>query len=518
MADSVSDNTRSPLIELTDVSCRVGGKPVLSNISWSLLRGEHWAVLGSNGAGKTSFLRLVRGDLWPSPGYGKRTYYLNGSPRTSPIGLKERTGLVSSELLDEYGRKGWNVSAGEVVCTGFSGSSFLYDAPSREILAQADRAMRMLGLEELSPQSFLTLSQGQAKKILIARAMVHKPALLCLDECCEGLDARSRRTVLNALQQMAEAGTQILYATHRPSELLPVIGHALVLEEGRIVRRGPTRDVLIDHRRENDRRVRESGASIQVKAEREVHEFLIGVEGADVWILGKKILCGINWTVKPGENWAVLGENGSGKTTLLQLLQGDRRAAFGGRVRRFGSKDPKSIWEIRRRIGLVSAELQTTHGYRQSGLETVISGFFGSIGLHSDPTTDQVDSAREWLEFLGLDSFADRDIQELSYGQVRKLLIARAMVIRPKVLLLDEVAAGLDPESRSDVLDLLDRLPAAGTSIVYVTHYEEDLIPALTHVMVMHEGKIAFQGTKLDYERYRHDSMQSSRRSFGTVL
>ena len=114
------------LVELSQVSVRIGDGYILSNIDWVLRSGENWAILGPNGAGKTTFLSLVRGDIWPTPEIGKRVYHVNGKPQFGPIGFHEKTGSVSSDLLDRYRTNGWNLTGLEVVCTGFNRTAFLY--------------------------------------------------------------------------------------------------------------------------------------------------------------------------------------------------------------------------------------------------------------------------------------------------------------------------------------------------------------------------------------------------------
>ncbi len=198
--------------------------------------------------------------------------------------------------------------------------------------------------------------------------------------------------------------------------------------------------------------------------------------------------------IKPGENWAILGRNGAGKTTLLRLISGDLAPAWGGSVSRFGTEGSHNLWEVRRKIGLVSADLQAWHGYRQTSLDTVVSGFFGSIGVHNLVAEQQTLAARQWLQDYDLEELADRDIQTLSYGQLRILLIIRAMVTNPTMLLLDEPLSGLDKRVGSQVLNMLDSLASNGTVLVYVTHRISELPPSITKVLILKKGTIDFCG------------------------
>ena len=153
------------LVELENISVRYGYAPILFNINFMLRPGENWAVLGGNGAGKTTFLRLIRGDIWPAPETGRRIYLVNGKAQVSPIGFREKTGIVSSDLLDQYRINRWNPSGIEAVCTGFGGTPFLYQIPTEPMLARARKVLATLGLENLETRRILTMSFGEAKKV-----------------------------------------------------------------------------------------------------------------------------------------------------------------------------------------------------------------------------------------------------------------------------------------------------------------------------------------------------------------
>jgi molybdate transport system ATP-binding protein len=487
------------LVEFRDVSLRFGKTVTLSHMDWQLRANEHWGVLGDNGAGKTSFLSLVRGDLHPAPEAGQRLYHANGKQRTSPVGFRETTGLVSCDLLDRYRQSGWNLSGLDVVCTGFRGTAFLYDRPTPRQVERSHELLTLLGLTELAGRSVLTMSLGQARKILIARALVHHPRVLFLDEVCAGLDAVSSATVLELLQQAVEAGTQIVYATHEQAQLPSIITHVLRLRSGRVAYQGPLGGtpakkepaprLNVPPALEGDRR--------QI-THRDQSEHLVLIRDAQVWMSGRQILRDLNWTMRRGENWAVFGRNGAGKTTFLHLIAGEVRPAWGGLVQRFGYEDPPTVREIRRRIGFVSPDLQSSHVCSQSAMELVLSGFYGSIGLHAEPSPEQLAVARSWFGILQAEHLQDQDVRTLSYGQLRILLILRAIVVDPDILLLDEPTSGLDAKAGGAVLAALDRLARSGIGLVYVTHDAENLPSSITHVAVLEEGLVVFQGNRSD--------------------
>ncbi|MGC9330205.1 MAG: ABC transporter ATP-binding protein, partial [Candidatus Hinthialibacter sp.] len=221
------------------------------------------------------------------------------------------------------------------------------------------------------------------------------------------------------------------------------------------------------------------------------------IENSDVYRRSRKVLHGLCWNMKANENWAVLGGNGAGKSTFLSLLYGEEHPARGGKIERFGSPDSKtSVWDLRQKMGFLSAHLQADYEYNLTGEEAVLSGFYSSIGLWKKGTEEMKNAVRRWMEFLGIERLAQQNIHTMSYGQFRKILLARAMVQSPEILLLDEPCNGLDRSSKIEFLGLLESLAQTQTRIVFVTHHPEELIPSITHVMVLDQGKIMAQGEK----------------------
>jgi molybdate transport system ATP-binding protein len=487
------------LIRLSNISVTLDKRTILSNISWDLRAGENWAIIGSNGAGKTTFLNLVRGDIWPTPGSGTRLYYTNGKSRTSPISFRSQTGVVSPELLDQYKKYNWNIKVSDVICTGFRDTAFLYQNPDGDHRQKALETMILLKIEDLADTRFLNLSLGQAKKVLFARAIVQNPQLLVLDELCVGLDRNSRDAVLTAVQSRAEQGTHILCSSHTHDDLVPAITHVLELHEGRIKALGEKVKMLGEnHKTRPSPRETEHSPSFSPS-----RELLLRVGNADVFLKRTKVLSNINWDIMSGEHWGVVGANGSGKTTLLNLISGDLHPAWGGSVQRLGKIGSRNLWDIRCKISMVSADIQAWHQNAQTGLEVLLSGFWGTIGLHHPYSSEQELTAHQWLSSHGLTHLADRDVRTLSYGQLRILLILRAMIIQPRMLLLDEPLSGLDIRHREKVLDLVEELASGATSLIYVTHTLDEMPRAISHLLELKDGAVRYCGPKSDHSRYR---------------
>jgi molybdate transport system ATP-binding protein len=291
---------------------------------------------------------------------------------------------------------------------------------------------------------------------------------------------------------------QLLLVSHRVEELLPQITHVLGLRGGRVLWRGPRRRAL------TPRNLRRLYGAAPPRAEPEApaarpeaarpaaapSEVLVQMRDVRVRYGDKTVLEGLFWTMRRGERWCIRGPNGSGKSTLLALICGDHPQAYANDIRLFGEArgSGESIWDIKRRIGLLSTEFQIAYRRQASGLEVVVSGFHDSIGMYERSSPAEESSARALLEGLGLESLAERDFDALSGGQQRLLLLARAMVKAPELLVLDEPCQGLDPANRARILALIDRI-GDGAELIYVSHHRDELPRCLTHLLELPAGK-----------------------------
>jgi molybdate transport system ATP-binding protein len=227
-----------PLIELHRVDVKLDGTRVLRNVTWALRRGEHWMIRGANGSGKSTFLRLLRGEVWPAPKRGDRIYRLDGTTQMTAIEVRRHIALVAPESQERYLQQEWRMTARDVIHTGFAQSDMLYVKLTREQKRHTELLARKLGITPLLARDMQTLSTGELRKVLIARAVVGHPKLLLLDEVCDGLDAKFRRELLCMIEKIARHGTQIIYTTHRQDEALSVITHVAEFEQGRMTRQG----------------------------------------------------------------------------------------------------------------------------------------------------------------------------------------------------------------------------------------------------------------------------------------
>jgi len=197
------------------------------------------------------------------------------------------------------------------------------------------------------------------------------------------------------------------------------------------------------------------------------------------------VLQNINWTIRAEESWALLGPNGSGKTTLLSLILGDHPQAYSNDITVFGHRigSGDSVWELKQKIGWVSPELHLHFPDAVTCLEAVESGFRDTIGLYEEPMPAQRREALHWLRRFGLNAQVDMPLFELSAGLQRTALLARALVKRPALLILDEPCQGLDADHRALFLRTLDSLLRTGReTAIYVTHQEREIPASIRRV------------------------------------
>lgn len=233
----------APVIELKNASLYRGDRSLLSDLNWTVNKGEHWVVLGRNGAGKTLLLKIIAGYLWPSEG---RVQILE--ERLGAVDLRDlrrSIGWVSSALAEKI-PGGDNVL--EVVLSGVYATFGLYEEPSGETVGRAEAMMDDMGLTRLAESKFAVLSAGEKQRVLLARARLADPSLLILDEPCAGLDLAAREKFLALVQTMAETGRgpTMIMVTHRVVEIMPGFTHCLMLKQGRILATGPVNEVMTD--------------------------------------------------------------------------------------------------------------------------------------------------------------------------------------------------------------------------------------------------------------------------------
>jgi len=478
------------------VSVRRGCKWVLRDISWRLRPGERWALLGDNGAGKTQLLKTLSGDVWPTPDERRSAVrsYRVGRQTVDLIEAKRRVAYVGAEQQDKYARYGWNLRVHDLVATGLHRTDLLLSPVTAAEAERVAAVLRSCGLRHCAGREFLSLSYGQKRVALLARALVQDPDWLLLDELYNGLDGHNRARIDTVLAAAVRRGQSWVATAHRAADVPRGTRCMLELAAGQVharrrirasdLTRLRVRAVELPRPLERARkpmRTRRAVANLSAPV-------LVRLSHVDLYVDYKLVLRDLDWQLRKGGHWAVYGANGSGKSSFLKLLYGDLSPALGGLIARSGFPKGTPIAEWKRHIGYVSPELQSDYAVNVSVLNLVASGRYASIGLVDEPTAGDIRTARHWLRFFGLLSVGARRPRELSYGQLRRALIARAMAADPRILLLDEPVTGLDPTQRAIMKRLLERLMKRLTLVIAV-HHPEDLPRGMTHALHLHKRR-----------------------------
>jgi molybdate transport system ATP-binding protein len=499
----------TPFLSLIDATFRLGDRLVFEKTFLNLSRSQHWAVVGRNGSGKSLFgdalrshLPLVHGDLQY---HFKPPAGLSHQECIGHVSFEDRKANVHNTVVQSR----WNSfeEQGALTVREFLSYERVMEVNPFEVsadhanarLAFERRFRRAISLLDVLPfldRTLLSLSNGETQRVQLARALCRPLRLLILDEPFNGLDAATREQFRIVLDRLMQTPLRVSLITARIEEIPPRISHLLVVHECHVIATGPREDVLSYPKVKRvfkNAPIRISPGKTRTFKNRENNynterEELVRLRNVTVRYGAATILSNINWTIHTGESWALLGPNGSGKSTLLSLILGDNPQSYMNHVVVFGNKrgSGESIWEIKKFIGWVSPELHMHFDDSATCLEVVESGFHDSIGLFEPPTSRQRAAAKRWLkEFQLLDS-AHEPLFALSAGLQRMVLLARALVKNPRLLILDEPCQGLDSAHRDFfLLELEVLLRSGGVTAIYVTHRPEEIPRSIKRVLTL---------------------------------
>lgn len=490
----MSESGKPFLVRLNNADVVLSGKKVLHGIDWSIERHQQWRIDGPNGAGKTTLLKTLAGLIWPVAKVPpSRLYRMNGKISHLLAGVKQRIGYASYGMQDEYVRGMRNLNCGEVIASGFGQNIMVYDQISASQQELMDQICHRLELgKSLLASSFLSTSHGQKSTILFARAIIHQPRLLVLDEIFNGVDHHRFELMVEMLHNFKQLGGQIVLSWHEHGiqSIEELFTETLRLKDGRIIEIARPAQLIAKKPAANYR------INHTLEKPANYNDILIELKNVNVYLGNKPILKNINWTLKRSERWLLKGDNGAGKTTFLKTLLAEVRPSIGSEIRRSGFSARSSVWQIRKLIGYVSPELQQSYQYNITVCEAVASGFFSSIGLYDKVDEEKLKCVEKQLHRFQLEDLATRGVHQISSGQMRRVLIARAMVLDPEILIFDEITANLDQASRSNILKVVAQLAAQGKTMILVGHHHQEITGLYNRILSLRNGEII--STSLD--------------------
>ena len=467
---SVSNGvTRHPLYRM--------GKPV----DFCLNAGEQLAVVGPNGGGKSILIDIITGKY---PLLMNEVAY-DFSPSSS--------NLVSDNLRyitfrDSYGdadgsyyyQQRWNSQDMENIPVVGDLLPQCKDEKLKESLYTLFR------IEEMLQKPIILLSSGELRKFQLTKTLLSGPRVLIMDNPFIGLDAGTRDLLKSLLAELIKViGLQVILVLSKSDDIPDFITHVITVENmicGEKFPRSEYQGVSVPERLLSDEKIQAildmPYNDNQYKAANVVRLNKVSIRYGE-----RTILREIDWTVKCGEKWALSGENGAGKSTLLSLVCADNPQSYACDITLFDRKrgSGESIWEIKKHIGYVSPEMHRAYLKNIPAIDIVASGLHDSIGLYKRPKEEDRAVCLFWMDIFGVKQLADRSFLQLSSGEQRLVLLARAFVKDPELLILDEPLHGLDLYNRRLVKDVIETFCRRNDkTMIMVTHYKEELPACIT--------------------------------------
>ena len=470
--------------------------------SLQLLEGEQIAITGPNGGGKTMLVDILRGRhnlQIPQP-------YYDFSPSSKPyfsdniryIAFRDSYGSVDQTYFLQQRWESQEMdpempTVGQLLDRAYLAEG--EDTPERDSLRQ--QLYDIFQMRPLLDKPIILLSSGELRKYVITRTLFAEARLLIIDNPFIGLDASTRDQLKMLLAAyVARTSTLMVLVLSKTDDIPDFITHVVEVND-RTVAPKVTREEYLDHLQAvtlpslaEDKRL--SILQLPARTDDYIAEEVVAMRQVTIRYGERTILKDLSWTVRNGERWALRGENGAGKTTLLSLICADNPQSYACDIVLFGRQrgSGESIWDIKRHIGYVSPEMHRSYHRDLPAIRIVASGLKDTIGLYAVPTEEEYRQCRWWMEVFGIGELADRSFLKMSTGEQRLVLLARAFVKDPELLILDEPLHGLDDANRQMVKEIIDTFcQRPGKTLIMVTHYEEELPTCIDHTLFLKKNR-----------------------------
>lgn len=448
-------------------------------IDFVLNEGEQLAIVGPNGSGKTMLVNTIIGRY---PLMMNEVHYDFGEENKRMV--CENIHYIA--FRDSYGdhdpnyyyQQRWHSQDVELSPTVREQFEL---GVSAENMALRESLFRDFSIDALMDKLLVMLSSGELRRLQIVKALMTSPRVLIMDNPFIGLDAEMRHQLNELLKQLInERGLQLILVLSREDEVPDFITHVV-----------PVYNKVVGGKIEKslfpvatDVSCNIGGVASGGVDSSDGKDVIIELRNVTLRYGERLIFENLNWTVCRGERWALHGRNGSGKSALLSLICADNPQSYACDISLFGQRRGmgESIWDIKRRIGYVSPEMHRAYLKDLPSIEIVASGLHDSIGLYKRPRPEQMGVCKEWMRVFGIEELAERTFLTLSSGEQRLVLLARAFVKDPELLILDEPLHGLDTQRREQVRGIIDQFCIRPEkTLIMVTHYPEELPSCITH-------------------------------------
>ncbi len=457
-------------------------------------RGEQIAIVGGNGAGKSTLVGVLTGAHPMCDGDGVRYDFGEGAnsqkvfDNIKYIAFRDSTAASGGADSGYFYQQRWNSTAiddSPCVCDELPAES---DNEQLQKLRQS--LFELFAIERIYDKRLVLLSSGEMRKFQITKALLSAPQLLIMDNPFIGLDAATRDTLHKLMADIVDLGlTQIIVVLSKTDDIPQFISHIIEVE-GRSCRAKCTIEEYQARQEPLPRNIlpaelHRAIAELPYAADKSPKSDIVAeLRQVSIKYGERTILKSLDWRVRCGERWALSGENGAGKSTLLSLICADNPQGYACDIALFGRDrgTGESIWDIKRHIGYVSPEMHRAYLYPNPAIEIVASGLHDTIGLNRKMQPEQEVVCRFWMNIFGVEELAQRLFTQLSSGEQRLVLLARAFVKDPALLILDEPLHGLDMRNRRRVTEVIEAVSMRpNKSLIIVSHYPNDLPSNITH-------------------------------------
>jgi len=500
------------LLYLTPVDCRLSASRVLRiGEAVRLARGQHWCVFGGNGAGKTMLVKLLLGRL---PQALSHVHFADDfDPRRDvvEVSFEEQQRLCARD--DRFDISEFSSNARD---EGTTVEILIAGDPAKADAERLQQILDLLDIDLIRHQGIRYLSSGQLRRAMIGRALYQRPALLILDNPLESIDRYSAERMQMALTQWMAGDCATIFLCRRRQQMIQGMTHHLLMSDLQLLAQGTAAELPLPEAGPLPELPSVLPGPCAGRPRKELPadvDSLIELKGVSAAYGDTLIFEDLHFRMLRNDHVLLEGPNGCGKSTLLGLIDGENHMAYGQPVYLFGRQrgSGESVWDIKARFGVVSNDLHNRYVKGWRVLDVVVSGFFDSLGLYDDSGASESSTAKQWLQVLGLGHLAREYYHELSFGEQRLVLLARAMVKQPLILILDEPVVGLDDQYSALLLAMVDRIAAAGqTQIVFVSHSLDDT-PSCINVRVIFERAAAESRARSTVRVLRADSTTAPR-------
>lgn len=458
--------------------------------NWSIEANQHWGIFSTSTQTTHLLTALFSGEIEPESGE------IQNLPRLAVVSLQAQQALLEEEIAND------DTDFLDRVDTGSTVQELLQQVCATQ--EKSDALLERCDITHLKERGFRLLSTGETRRVMLARALAETPELLVLDEPYVGLDIAHQASLTKLLNELSQE-LQLIIITSRENEIPDCITHIGLLSSDALENTMSKEEWLahpVLHQYQQQAKEKSENMLALMARYQQKYDYpdpLVKLINGKVEYHDGLIFKDVDWEIQKGEHWQIRGPNGCGKTTLLNLIFGDHPQCYSNNITLFGMQrgTGESIWDIKQHIGMVSSALHLQYRVNCSALKVLLSGFYDSIGLYTQPSKKEVLIAQDWLALLGMSKFENKPFQSFDYGQQRLLLIARALIKQPRLLMLDEPYQGLDFINRKLVMNTLDMLAQYNLcQLLYVTHYTEDALNNIKHfvdftgdgVVISHKG------------------------------